>query len=115
MNSGCFKKGNIPWNKGVCHNPIGSQKTQFKKGKMTGEDHYSWKGGVQKNKVDCVYLYSGPCKRVRRPRKIYEEHYGLIPEGCVIAHKDGNKYNDDPENLEAISRAENMKRNSNRR
>ena len=50
--------------------------------------------------------------RKRRPRVIYEEHYGTIPKGYVIRHIDGNKDNDDPSNLQAISRSENMKLNS---
>lgn len=35
-------------------------------------------------------------------RKIYERHYGEIPSGYHIHHKDHNHYNNDPENLVAI-------------
>jgi hypothetical protein len=35
---------------------------------------------------------------------IYEKFNGKIKAGFVIFHKDGNKHNDDPENLMAISR-----------
>lgn len=110
-NKGNFKKGNIPWNKGKKgFNP--SPETQFKSGdNHTGENHVSWKGGVQIIKNDCAYLWTGTNKRVRRPRKIYEENFGTIPEGYVIIHIDGDRYNDDPSNLKAISRSENLKRN----
>ena len=114
MNNGCFKKGNTPWNKGKKGIHL-SPESEFKKGQLVGEGHPSWKGGIQKLKSDCNYLWAGNGKRVRRPRAVYEEHFGEIPKGFVIVHKDGNRYNDHPDNLEAISRAENMKRNSRRK
>lgn len=63
-------------------------------------------------KNDCTYLWDGTSKRTRRPRVAYEETFGPIPKEYVIIHKDGDRYNDDPNNLEAISRAENLKRNN---
>jgi hypothetical protein len=114
-NDGRFKKGSTPWNKGK-KDFRPSPETEFKSGENhTGDKHPSWKGGVQKFKNDCAYIWTGNGKRVRRPRAIYEANFGPIPKGFVIVHKDGNKDNDHPLNLEAISRAENMKRNSNRR
>lgn len=108
---GKFKKGGIPWNKGLkgihLHEP-----TEFKKGQYVGKDHPSWKGGVQSFKSDCAYLHTGAGERVRRPRKIYEDNFGSIPKGFVIVHLDFDKDNDEPSNLMAISRAENMKRNN---
>lgn len=55
-NKGQFKKGHKTWNKGLKGIHL-SEKSQFKKGdKHTGENHPSWKGGVQKPKNDCKYL-----------------------------------------------------------
>jgi len=105
-----FKKGQTPWNKGK-HDFRPSKATEFKEGELVGEGHPSWKGGVQKPKDDCVHLWNGANKRVRRPRLIYEKEHGKIPKGFVIWHIDGDKKNDDISNLEAISRAEMMKRN----
>lgn len=107
---GQFIKGSVPWNKGLKgFNP--SPRTQFQKGDShKGSTHPSWKGGVQRMSNDCVYLNKGE-NRVRRPRKIYEENFGKIPPNFVIIHLDGNRYNDSPSNLKAISRAENLKRN----
>lgn len=39
-------------------------------------------------------------------RLIYEEHYGKIPDGYVVHHKNHNKLDNDPNNLELMSRAE---------
>lgn len=121
MNKGCFKKGHIPHNKGQKMRDYMSpenldkvKETQFKKGsEHTGEKHVSWRGGVQKMKSDCVHVWTDTNKRIRRPRKNYEETFGKIPKGFIIFHKDGNKDNDHPSNLEAISRAELLKRNRN--
>lgn len=119
-NSGSFKKKNIPHNKGKKikdYVPVKSiekiKKTQFKKGKEhTGRKHISWKGGVHNMTNDCVHVWTGTNERVRRPRKNYEDAYGKIPKGFVIYHKDGDKNNDHPSNLEAISRKELLKRNN---
>jgi hypothetical protein len=114
-NKGCFKKGNTPWNKdkkGLHLNPD----TEFKAGlEHTGKNHPSFVDGVQNMTHDCAYLYKSANKRVRRPRKVYEEFIGPIPKGYIVIHKDFNNKNDEPWNLEAISRAENLKRNQKQR
>lgn len=60
-------------------------------------------------------------KLTKKNHKILDEHFRMsvnqkkefqpIPKGWVIYHLDGNKDNDDVDNLEAISRAELMQRN----
>jgi hypothetical protein len=107
-----FTKKHTPWNKGKKGIHL-SEKSEFKSGENhSGKNHPSWKGGVQSNKNDCAYLWKDTNTRLRRPRAIYEKHYGEIPKGYVIRHVDGNKDNDNIKNLVAISRAENMKLNS---
>lgn len=113
-----FKKGDTPHNKGKKFEDYLSEesvekvkKTQYKKGQTAGENSNTWKGGIQEMSNDCVHLYKGVGKRVRRPREIYTKYFGEIPKGYVVIHIDGNKHNDDPSNLKAISRAENLKRN----
>ena len=108
---GRFDKTNEPWNKGLkgfCPSPD----TMFKEGQYHGENHPSWKGGIQMPQNDCAHQYIGIGKRVRRPRAVYEQHHGEIPSGYVIIHIDGNKYNDSIENLKAVSRGELLKMNS---
>ena len=43
-------------------------------------------------------------------RLIWEEHYGKIPSGMDIHHKDGNKLNNKIENLECLTREEHKAR-----
>lgn len=93
-----YAKGNAP------------NRTSFT-GKLYGKEHPCWKGGIQYNKSDVAYISTGKNTRVRRPRAVYEETYGTIPDGYVIRHKDANKDNDDITNLEAISRAESLRQN----
>ena len=104
-NKGRFTKGVIAWNKGLKGLRL-SPETEFKTGELVGETHPSWKGGVQMPKNDCAYLWDGANKRKRRPRAIWEQYNGTLPEGFVVIHLDGNKYNDDISNLKAISRKE---------
>jgi hypothetical protein len=113
MNSGCFKKGQKPWNAGVKGIHL-SPATEFKKGEMVGSDHYSWKGGEQLNKKDCAYLYDGINKRIRRPKKMYEDANGEVPKGWIIYHLDGDKDNDHLDNLIAIPRVVLLRINSGR-
>lgn len=42
-------------------------------------------------------------------RRIWEEYYGAIPEGCKIMYKDRNRFNVDIHNLICISDAERQK------
>jgi hypothetical protein len=102
---GQFVKGVPTWNKGMKgFRP--SPETEFKVGELVGEIHPSWKGGVQTPKNDCAYLWDGANKRKRRPRVIWEENHGTLPEGYVVIHLDRDKDNDDISNLKAISRKE---------
>lgn len=101
---GKFKSGHKPWNAGLKGIRL-SPGTEFRKGEKTGKDHPSWKGGEQIMKSDCVHLYSGTNKRVRRPKKVYEGAYGEVPKGFVLYHLDGDRHNDGSDNLIAIPRA----------
>ena len=109
---GQWKKGNYSGvrftretslgNKNAKGNP--PNKTSFD-GSIFGESHPHYKGGVQKMGKDCIYILLGAGKRVRRPKYVWEQVYGDLPKGYVIWHIDGNRYNDEIENLEAITRA----------
>jgi site-specific recombinase XerD len=43
---------------------------------------------------------------------VWETIYGKIPDGQIVVFKDGDRANFDIENLELITREENMRRNT---
>ena len=113
-----FEKGHIHFNKGVKMTEYLSEAkiektkaTRFKED-VIGKDHISWKGGVQIMTKDCAHVWTGKNQRERRPKAVYESVHGKILKGFVIYHIDKNKDNDAIDNLEAISRAELIKRNN---
>lgn len=112
-NNGSFKKGHVSWNTGLKGIHL-SPRTEFKKGQLVGSKHPSWKGGEQMNTNDCVYVYTEPNKRVRRPRKVYQDAHGEIPKGWILYHIDKDMHNDTLDNLIAIPRAVLVMLNANR-
>ncbi len=112
---GCFEKGQKPWNKGIPFNPSGSEKGRFKPGQKphtwqpVGSERVTKEGYLQRKMTDTGYP---PHDWVEVQRIVWEEHFGPIPDGHVVLFKDGDKRNFDPANLELITRAENMNRNS---
>lgn len=115
-NPGCFKAGITPWNKGHHYVTGGrSAETRFKKGRKP----QTWQpighervcdGYLQRKVTDTGYS-----PRDYRPvhHLVWEKHHGRpIPEGHAVAFRDGNARNFDPGNLELITRAELMRRNS---
>ena len=115
-----FKKGNEPFNKGKKQNEYMSAEsiektkaTRFKKGSKphnTKSDRFS----VRKDSKGRPYVFfkieDGVW--VHYHRYLYEQKHGEIPKGMVIRFKDGNFMNLDINNLEMVSRQENMTRNS---
>lgn len=119
-----FQKGHTPWITGrkVTPHP-NSVKTQFKKGQNTGKDHPNWlpigseritKDGYLQIKVnDDMPFY----KRWKLYHHIlWEEANGPIPKGHSVVFKVGTlssvKEDIKLENLELISNAELMRRNT---
>ena len=112
---GCFKQGNQAWNKGKKGLDIGGKHTRFKK----GQKPQTWQpighervcdGYLQRKVTD-----TGNTPRDYRPvhHLVWEEHTGEpVPEGHALVFRDGNRRNFDPANLELITRAELMRRNS---
>lgn len=117
-NAGQFKKGLVPWNKGLKGWQAGgnSKKTQFKRGHGNSNNalpvgsEKKDKYGILQRKVSMT----GERREKWRPVKdlVYEEHYGAIPDGKIVIHGDGNRDNFDISNLIAVTRAELMDRNS---
>lgn len=112
-----FKPGNIPFNKGIKmpnHIYDKVKNTMFKKGNRP----QNWKPDgsiVERNdKSGRTYLYYKvkDSHWILYHNKIWIDHYGKIPSKHIILFKDGNTLNCDINNLELISMAENVKKNS---
>lgn len=112
-----FKKGHTPWNHGMTGLPSNGRaaSTQFKPGSKPG----NWlpigsvrtsQDGYQQRKVsDTGYP---PRDWIGIHILVWEELNGPIPPGHCVCFIDGNKSNLDPTNLELLTRAERMRRNT---
>lgn len=121
---GRFKKGSVPFNKGLRRPPgwaPGRMATsQFKKGRPAhearnyvpiGTERVSKDGYLERKVTDDPTL--APTRRwVGVHRLVWEEANGPIPPGHAIAFHDGNNRNLELANLELISNAEKMRRNT---
>jgi len=113
---GQFEKGHIPWNKnikGLHHSPG----TEFKKRHLPANTKYDGCLSLRKkqNGERYYYIRISQAKWVLYQRYLWEQKYGSIPKGMIIIFKDKNPLNCTIENLEMISRAENVRRNENRK
>lgn len=118
--NGRFQKGLTPWNKGKSHVAGGrSAETRFKPGHLGGKARNQYKpigseriskdGYLERKINDDLPLQ----KRWRAVHLIeWEAANGPLPAGHAIAFKDGDKTNRSPDNLELITRAELMRRNT---
>lgn len=114
-----FKKGQTSWNAGAHYQPGGrAAETQFKPGAKpqtwvpVGTEVVDTEG-YRKRKV----RDDAPAGMARKNWKfvhviLWEERYGPIPPGHIVVFKDRNRSNITIENLELITRVENMTRNT---
>ena len=114
INTGCYRKGIEPANKGKKWNEYmskegqeKSKKTWFKKGNIP-QNHRE----VGSERIN-IYGYweikvAEPNKWKLKHRAIYEQKYGEIPKGAKIIFADGNKNNLDINNLVMVSDAEEL-------
>lgn len=103
---GCFKKGQTPWNKGKT-GYMGANRTSFKKGQPS---HNQRPIGSQRICSKDKYLI----EKVAEPdvwdykhRMLWREHYGEIPEDCVIRFIDKDRMNITIENLICVPQGAN--------
>lgn len=110
-----FQKGQSAWNNGMKGLQMGGVATQFKPGqiphtwKPIGSERISEEGYLQRKVADTGYP---PCDWVGVHIIIWIQHNGPVPKGCVVVFKDGNKTNIDIDNLELLTRAQLMARNT---
>ncbi|WP_447896010.1 HNH endonuclease signature motif containing protein [Vreelandella sp. GE22] len=113
---GCFKKGHATWNKGKPFSPPGSEKGRFKKGNRPhtwqpiGTERVTKDGYLQRKMTDTGYP---PADWVPVSHIEWERHNGQpVPKGHAVVFRDANTRNFAKDNLELITRAELMRRNS---
>ncbi len=113
---GCFKPNLTPWNKGTHFSPPGSERTRFKKGHKPatwlpiGSERVTKDGYLERKMTDTGYP---PRDWVAVSHIEWEKHNGRpVPKGHAVIFRDGDKRNFVSANLELISRAELMRRNS---
>lgn len=111
--TGCFPKGNEPFNKGRPHPARGNAaQTQFKKGALPhntrgpGHERIDSKDGYVILIVAERNPWSGAATRpVHKHRWLWEQKHGPLPKGMALKCLDGDKTNTDPSNWEAVPRA----------
>jgi hypothetical protein len=125
-----FKKGFVPTNKGT-RRPGWSagrmKETQFKKGERRGAANSNWvpvgtvrpdHDGFLRIKIreqrpeDRSSGFGNPDIWPLLHRHTWEQHKGPIPPGHNIAFKDRNRQNCEIDNLECITKKEQMRRNT---
>lgn len=118
-NSGCFKKGNIPANKGKKQIEYMTEEqikktipTRFKKGNIP-KNHRQV--GSERTNVDgyIEIKVAEPNKWQLKHRVIYQQFYGEIPEGYNVIFLDRNKQNLNINNLKLVSKEEDLIMNRN--
>ncbi len=118
--TGCgrIKKGDRPWNAGLKGWQAGgrSKDTQFKLGEKPSN---TWRpiGAERTSKDGILYRKVADTGDKKADWKaahvlVWEEHNGPVPEGRIVIFLDRDRQNFDPENLIAVTRAYNMRRNS---
>lgn len=115
-----FQKGQTSWNKGISYTAGGrSAETRFKAGTLSGKaamllqpigTERVTKDGIRQRKV----CDDGPPQRRWKSVHmiLWEEANGAVPTGHIVVFRDKNTANINIGNLELISRAENMLRNT---
>lgn len=113
---GRFKKGNVSFNKGQ-KMPLAvyrkAKKTMFKRGHLPHNTKYDGALSLRIDKNGTPYWFIRISKAVWVPlaRYRWEMYRGKIPHGMILVHK-GESTDCRISNLELITRAENMRRNT---
>jgi hypothetical protein len=113
-----FRKGQVSHNKGLRRPgwaPGRMAETQFKKGVRAGVALQNYKP-IGSERVSAYGIIERKINDASRWKPVHhivwEDANGPIAEGHIVIFKDGNLRNIDIANLEMISRAENMRRNT---
>lgn len=91
-----------------------TKKTRFKKGGLPHNTRSNFEISLRtdKRKVTEQFIRVGLANWIPLRRHIWEQAHGKIPQGMIVRYKDGNVNNCVLENLECITKADNMKLNT---
>jgi len=115
---GQFRKGHQTWNKNIKGIHV-SRETEFKPGHIPANTKYngciSLRIRNDNKRRDEKYYFIRLDKMIwiQYQRYLWEKYYGAIPEGRIVVFKDRDTLNVSLDNLELITRTENMDRNRN--
>ena len=109
-----YKKGQKPWNTGMKYSPIGCRKSQFPKGHKPVQTGYD---GEIRERYDAGRLYRFIRISERNWIPLHVKNWmdvnGPVPSGFIVVFKNAAiPDRENIENLELISRQENMLRNT---
>jgi len=116
-----IKKGNVPANKGKrqaeymsAESIARAKATCFKKGDLPHNTKNDMDISIRRDRrgIDYKFIRVSLAEWVPLQRYVWENAHGPIPKGMKVVFKDGNPLNCDLDNLEVLSCAELMKRNS---
>jgi HNH endonuclease len=109
-----FKPGNVSHNKGQKMSKELYERVKVSMFKKGNEPHNMKYDGHERldPKDGYVYIRIAKAKYVLKHRLVWEQHNGPIPKGNIIVFKDKDKYNITIDNLQMISKRENMLRNT---
>lgn len=112
-----FKKGHVPQNKGRQMDDdfkLKVSRTFYRTGHLPHNTKYDGYTSIRRDKSGKAYKYIRTELGVMRPlhRVVWETEKGVIPAGVCIAFRNGDTLDCRIENLELLSRQENMKRNN---
>ena len=106
-----FQKGHTTWNKDMKGLMVGGEATQFKPGQMP-HNHLPVGTVVRDTEGYMKIKVAEPKQWEYLHTKTWREAHGPIPKGRALVFKDSNRENCALDNLELITRAELMRRNS---
>lgn len=113
---GLFRSGHTPHNKGKKMPQHVREKvtTMFQPGHTPANTRHDGCISLRDTKrLPTLYIRLGTNKWVNYARYIWEQANGPIPAGHIVIHTDGDRMNCSLDNLQIISRRENMARNRN--
>jgi hypothetical protein len=106
-----FKPGHTSWNKGLKGINTGGEATRFRPGQMP-HNHVPVGTVVKDSEGYLKIKLAEPRTWKYLHRKNWEDVHGPTPKEMVLVFKDRNSENCDIENLELLTRKQNMLRNS---